>query len=143
MARVVVFDVTLIAYHAGCAASAWLDVAADIRPCDWTWSAALTSDRGPAGRSYLVKTVGQSWMHAQETAALVRARVGGDVWSAAATRPDISLARARGGGVIGLTFDRDPAWLVSQPDCLQPALDRELLLGWAPLLGSARGRGNA
>jgi len=191
--------VTLIAYHAGCAASAWLDVAPDVRPRDWTWAAAVTSvvlrlpgrwrrgwrlgravpgqlapvllvrprleiarvrpvslgesvnadlewyaargfaDPGPPGRSPRVKVVGRAWTRMQEGCAVLCADVGSDVWSAGAARFDIGLVQARGGVLIGVMCERDPAWLASRPGRLEQALgNNELLLGWAPLPGTAR-----
>ena len=46
--------VTLIAYHAGCAVSAWLNVAPGTLPRDRTWAAAVTSTTAllPAGWRY-------------------------------------------------------------------------------------------
>lgn len=192
--------VTLIAYHAGCAASAWLDVAPDVRPGDWTCAAAVTSvvlrlpgrwrsrwrlgrvtsaqlapvllvrprleiarvrpvsmgesvnadlewyaargfaDPGPHGRSPRVKVVGSAWIHLREGCAVLCAQAGGDVWSASAALSDTGVAQARGGVLIGITCERDPAWLAARPDLLEQVLgnNEQLLLGWAPLLGAVQ-----
>ena len=197
--------VTLIAYHAGCAASAWLDVAPDVRPRDWTWAAAVTSvvlrlpgrwparwrlarvtpeglvpvllvrprleiarvrpvslgesvnadlewyaargfaDPGPPGYSPRVKVVGRAWIHLQEGCAVLCGQVGSDVWSAGAARFDVGLVQARGGVLIGLICERDPAWLASRPDLLEQVLgnNEQLLLGWAPLRGTVQEQRNA
>lgn len=194
--------ITLIAYHAGCASSAWLNVAPGTLPRDRTWAASVTraTARPPGGwwcrwlpgrkahgqpalgllvhpcleiarvrpvhpgesvnadlegharlgfadsvlpaQGRPVRTVGRAWIEAREGRAFLCALAGDSAWSAAASEPDVSLAEARGGVLIGLAWEGDPARLAAEPRRLERALGNgEIQLGWAGLSGSSRRHG--
>ena len=191
--------VTLMAYHAACAASTWLNVAPGTLGRDRTWAAAVTRttarppggwwcrwlrDRGPYRQAALtllvhpcldvarvrpvrpgesvnadleeqarlgfadsappaqarrLKTVGQAWIEARDGRTFLCAQAGGSMWSAAAPEADTDLVEARGGALIGLTCEGDPAWLAAEPRRLEHALGNgEFQLGWAELSESPR-----
>lgn len=62
-----------------------------------------------------------------------------EIRSAVAPEADADLVQARGGALIGLTGDGDPARLAAEPRRLEHALGNgELQLGWARLSESPR-----
>jgi hypothetical protein len=189
--------VTLVAYHAGCATSAWLEVGTENLRCQATWAAVITCAllrvgkprrlrwlRGPGtqelsmplllvrpsleiarvrhigpgeavnadledycrrgfaessalARAYPLRPVGSAWMRASETGISLMVMVGEQGWSAPVQPQALTgLVTARGGILIGITYDRDPQWLGYHSRCLNDAIaDSEVLLGWAPLTG--------
>lgn len=177
--------VTLMAYHAGCAPSTWLNVAPGTLPRDRTWAAAVTSTtarlpgRWWGRRPVLVllvhpclevahvrsvrpgesvnadleaharlgfadsvlpaqdrplRTVAQAWTGAREGRTFLCAQAAGSLWCAAVPEADAGLVEERGGALIGLTCEGDPARLAAEPRRLEHALGNgEIQLGWAQL----------
>lgn len=187
--------ITLVAYHAGCAASALVDVGPAVLPRQQTWAAAVTGislpvasrrrfrGRGAPGtrdqvmpvlfahpslemtrtrpaswgeavnadmegysqlgfaepsaraRTGPLRPVGQAWMQPSRGAVQLHVKVADRTWFAPITRRAAMLAVARGGILVGITCDRDPARLAAEARYLEDAFaSGDVLLGWAPLL---------
>jgi len=185
--------VTLIAYHVGCAASAWLEANQAAMPYG-TWSAGITSavlpvivprverlrlartrpqalpvmlvhpslevarirqvaageavnadqedhcrlgftHPGLSSRACRLRRIGQAWILQNGDQQLVCVVADGRAWSVPVRqRPLADLVISRHGTVVGITCDRDPAELSTDPQMLDDAIaDGEVLLGWAPL----------
>jgi hypothetical protein len=192
--------VTLVAYHAGCAASAWVDVGPAPLPRQDTWAAAVTSlylppagyrwfrrpgrrrmqgqlmpimlvhpslemtrarqagvgeavnadvegysrlgfaDPGPLARASHLRPTGRAWAQTAGAATSLHVVVADRAWSAPIQRRAAALATARGGVLVGIICDHDPAQLAAETTGLEHAIDHgEVLIGWAPLAGGRGG----
>lgn len=91
-------------------------------------------------RAYPWRPVGKAWMRASGTGISLMVMAGGQRWSAPARpRALAGLVTVRGGILIGITCDCDPQRLSSRSRCLNEAIaGGEVVLGWAPLSGTAR-----
>lgn len=92
------------------------------------------TDPGMLAGTYRLSPAGQARLERRGSEFSLSAAAGGGTWFATAPQPAASLVRARGGVLIGLACDRDPAQLVTDIRCLEYALGNgEILLAWAPL----------
>jgi len=187
---------TLVAYHADCAASAWLAIGPGILPRQDTWATAVTNTqvrmavpralhhlRGPGTQNQVMpvmlvhpsleraqarqvgpgeavnadveeysrlgfadpgsapaacplRSAGRARLQQADGDARLDVIVAGQVWSATITQSVATLVTGRGGIVVGITCDSDPARLAADPAQLGYVIaNGGVLLGWAPLPG--------